>query len=758
VNAAGTPITEPSIAARQRFAGLRPLFYQLLSYAVVGVSNVLVTLTVLNAIVYFGGITGGWRLLAANVVATGLAIVNSYIWNSMFTFRSGALLHGQLFVRFLMVNLAGFAVNQVIFSSIVFSLLSQSELHTNVASTLAQLVAISVQFVCNFVGLRFWAYRLPPQPAPPPPPLAAGVIDRPLALDAELTSIVAGERSAHAIWAARHWIAAYLGITALMLAYGWYSTLWLELNNGDGTARVTQAFAVLFSRDPHLGALSLIWPPIPALVDLPLVALLQPFGHAFYAGSVMGALFTAGAVLYLFACLRELGTGKWTAALLALAFLTHQHIYQSAAAGLSEAPSAFFMLASLLYFLRWMKSEESGQLIIASLMGAAATMCRYEAMFWVAGMALAAALIINRGLPYVGWLRLATPRPALPKGALGASMTAFLAPFVFVIGLWLWVNWQIKGNPLHWLIGPGSTRESPDTAAVFGEGFPLYYAYHSLSGTLELTMSRIVGLSPLMLIATLVLIVVALRKRSLETLAIGIVAWSTIAFPIGTAYTGSLPPWVRYWYWLAPMGIVLACYGLNMVRHTGMRLFLTFPLILLAFWPNLRIFTETYGAFDKEQPSQRERLMNAIFTNTDLYSIESRQTLANEFEEVARTANRLTDSDALIMLDTVGVGGPIPMFADHPQRYVTTTDRDFEASYLFRAWDTVDYVLVPFPNFDNQVRSILIQAYEDLWADGAPWAELVTEIPGPSQWRLYRVIKPEAALAVPPPGPTTRGE
>ena len=739
----GTPAAETSLP-RQRFSGLRPLLYQLLSYMLVGVTNLIVTLTVLNALVFFGGIDGGWRLVLANVIATGLAVVNSYVWNSMFTFRSGALLHGQLFVRFLVVNLAGFVINQAIFTVIAFSLLQQTDLHTNVASTLAQLCAIAVQFVCNFTGLRFWAYRVAPQAAPAPPPLAAGVIERPLAIDVELTSIAAGEREARAIWRARYWIGAYAGVAGLLLIYGWYSTLWLEMNNGDGTARVTQAFAVLFSRDPHLGALSLIWPPIPAVSDLPIVALLQPFGHAFYAGSIMGALYTAGAVLLFFACLREIGTGKWTAALLSLALLTNQHIYQSAAAGLSEAPSAFFLLASLLYFLKWMKSEESGQLIIASLTGSAATMCRYEAMFWMAGMALAVALIINRGIPYVGWLRLADTRPAPLRGALGASLTAFLAPFVFVMGLWCWINWQIKGNPIFWLVGPGSTRESPDTAHVFGEGFPLYYAYGSISGTLELTISRIVGLSPLMLIATIVLAVVVLRRRSLEPVAIGIVAWSTIAFPIGTAYTGSLPPWVRYWYWLVPMGIVLACYGLSMVRGTGKRMFLTVPLVLLAFWPNLRIFTETYNAFDKEQPTHSERVMNAIFTNTDLYSIKSRQALAAEFEEVASWANRLTQPDDLILLDTVGIGGPVPMFAIHPQRYVTTTDRDFETSFLFQAWNTVDYVLVPFPNFDNQVRSILLQTYEEIWYDKEPWAELVAEIPGPSQWRLFRVIKPAA--------------
>ena len=265
--------------------------------------------------------------------------------------------------------------------------------------------------------------------------------------------------------------------------------------------------------------------------------------------------------------------------------------------------------------------------------------------------------------------------------------------------------------------------------------------------SLSLAVDRVTTLSPLIVLATAGLALYALRRRNVEVIAVGIVAWSITAFPTVTGYTGALPPWVRYWYWVVPMGFVLAAYGLHRIRLPGVRALAAGIVVVLAFVPNVRVFVETHDAFSIEQPGGGERVRNALLTTPDLGSVASRQASVDEYRRVAEAVEALTPPDALVMLDVIGPGGPIPMFARNPRRYVTTTDRDFEEEFLFRPWDTVDYVLVPFPTFDRFSRSLVLQAHDDIWEGAMPWTELVAEIDGPTRWRLFRVMPGAAATS-----------
>ena len=355
----------------------------------------------------------------------------------------------------------------------------------------------------------------------------------------------------------------------------------------------------------------------------------------------MGALFMAGAVALLFYVLREVGAGRALAALLTVAFLTQPHVYESATAGLSEAPFAMFLLASMLAYLRWLKNESSAMLAAAGLMAAGATMSRYEAMFWVMAMAFGIVITLRHSIPFLPYFRGPDDRPREEGGAVSGSLWTFAAPFGFVMAVWMWINIQIKGNPIFFLVGPGSTRTAPDTARVFGEGHPLYSAYHSFGDSLSLAVDQITLLSPLILLATAGLALYALRSRSVEVIAIGVVAWSITAFPVVTAYTGALPPWVRYWYWVVPMGLVLATYGLSRIPLPGLRMLATVAVVGLAFLPNLRVFINAYDAFTIEQPTRAERIRNGLFTTPDLGSVTARQDAVREYRLVAETVEEM---------------------------------------------------------------------------------------------------------------------
>ncbi|TMK20351.1 MAG: hypothetical protein E6G68_04770 [Actinobacteria bacterium] len=71
---------------------------------------------------------------------------------------------------------------------------------------------------------------------------------------------------------------------------------------GDAVARVANASYALYSRDPHLGAIGFVWPPLPTLVLMPLL----PFKAIFpvlvtrgFAANLATAAFMAGSVVQL---------------------------------------------------------------------------------------------------------------------------------------------------------------------------------------------------------------------------------------------------------------------------------------------------------------------------------------------------------------------------------------------------------------------------------------------------------------------------
>lgn len=725
--------------ARPGFGGWRPWGYHLLLLAAPGGVLALLGLVGLNGVVFYRGLSAPVEVVAAAAVMQLLGVVLVYGVLGALAFPGGRLGRGQFGTRFAVVTGAMSLISVAAFAAVAVPLLL-ADAHPNLATTAGEGVARPLSLLVWVLSLRYWAYR----PAPADDierPLLAGADWMPsVSLDPELTALAAGERMAATLTRWRGWLLSYVLIAAVLLVFGWYSSITIALNNGDGTARVTQAFNAVFSRDPHLGTLSLIWPPIPALVDIVFVVLLRPFDQVFFAGAAMGALFTAGAILVFYALLRELGAGWRMAALLTIAFATNQHVYQSSAAGLSEAPFAFFCIASILGYVRWMREEQSGQLIFAGLMASGAVMSRYEALFLAGAQAVGVVLVLSRQLPYVGWLRLSQERPRAADGAITGSLVALLAPFAFVMLVWTVVNYQIKGDPMFFLTGPGSTRTAPDTAKVYGPGFPLYYAYNSVSGTVSLAWDRLWYLSPLMGLSTVVLGLRALARRNLDILVLGIVAWSIVVFPIVTGYTGSLPPWVRYWYWLVPAGMMLAVVLLREIQSTAMRDLLSIGVVALAFLPNARIAYDTYHGFPTENLTHEEKLASALLTNVDLYHVPQRQQAVEEYRRVAALVNREVPPDAKLMLDVIGPGGPIPMFLDHPEQVVATTDRDFESEYLDRPWATVDYVLVPRPDFNNESRSVVLQKHLGIWRGVYPWTEFVAEVGRVEHWRLFRVV------------------
>jgi putative flippase GtrA len=127
---------------------------QFVKFAVVGGLGTIVNLAVLKLTLVLWGQFNASTPFVVEAFASGLAfavaVVNNYLLNRWWTFRSSGTMRTE-FLKFLVVSVAGLVLNEIVFS--VF----RAELHVNVL--VSQLVAIVCVLPLNFAVNKLWSFR-----------------------------------------------------------------------------------------------------------------------------------------------------------------------------------------------------------------------------------------------------------------------------------------------------------------------------------------------------------------------------------------------------------------------------------------------------------------------------------------------------------------------------------------------------------------------------------------------------------------------
>jgi hypothetical protein len=134
--------------------------------------------------------------------------------------------------------------------------------------------------------------------------------------------------------------ALFLACAAAYVAIG--AVLALHFNSliGDTQARVANAWYVLFSRDPHLGALGFVWQPLPSVLLLPILpfkAIWPALTQDAFAMVIESALTMAGSVCVLLGITRDLKLTRPTQWFIVALYALNPMIVYYAANGMSEA-------------------------------------------------------------------------------------------------------------------------------------------------------------------------------------------------------------------------------------------------------------------------------------------------------------------------------------------------------------------------------------------------------------------------------------
>lgn len=131
--------------------GYRNFLFDYLKYSIVGTSCGAIDLGVLNGLLYFFPTKQAVMLTLYNSLAYGLAVTNSYIWNSKFTFK--AKKNVKQFIAFTIQALVSLLIANLIFITGIklFSLNSTlpSWLATNIAKLLSMFLSSTASFFFN---------------------------------------------------------------------------------------------------------------------------------------------------------------------------------------------------------------------------------------------------------------------------------------------------------------------------------------------------------------------------------------------------------------------------------------------------------------------------------------------------------------------------------------------------------------------------------------------------------------------------------
>lgn len=270
------------------------------------------------------------------------------------------------------------------------------------------------------------------------------------------------------------WLAFILAAVAYV-ALAWrvvHVAGWVDWEVVSSTARAYDA--ALAGRTLNLSLMGFAQPPLPAILQIPVIYLVPQWATEAFAGPLVSALIGALAMALACRLLRETGVHALVAWLLLLLLAANPAWLAACITGSPLALVGLFGAATALCLLRWSRQRSLRDLILCGLVVAAAPMAAFEAV----SLPLAAAAVVL----VVLW------RSPRQPHELGGTLIALLLPAVYMLGGWALLCWVLVGDPLCSLRDVADARLFAATVGV------QFLAFAALLATAWLAGSNVVPL------------------------------------------------------------------------------------------------------------------------------------------------------------------------------------------------------------------------------------------------------------------------
>jgi hypothetical protein len=504
---------------------------------------------------------------------------------------------------------------------------------------------------------------------------------------------------------------------ALYLSYG------IQLFEPDAVSRVAEAYYVFFSGDPHLGAIGMVWNPLPSVFVLPLVFakfIAPSLVTRGIVADVVTAVFGGIGAAQLCSILEKLGFEKAWRLTIAALYAVNPLILLYGADGLSDIILMSSYLGALNGLLGYVRSRSLRALAAAGFWLAIGFGDRYEAVPFAAfaGIGLVLGLAGRRT-----WKE------------IGAALILLETPIVYAGAMWIYFNWLIMKDPLYFFNSPYGNAAQTSTGA--GVDHALEVARHNVMGTLSYAAHFLLLFWPVVLgLAAALWWSVGRRRDPIAPVLVGALAGS-VTLEISLTYVGLLAYWERYFMAYIPLGFVMAAFAASKLaaRHSRSSVWPgwvapTLALILLAGNVGTLVAMRIPSLSHPDG-----QVWGHILTD---HPMPPGSTFTYRTSVVAQYIN--AHPHLMVLMDTY-TAYEVVMQVKNPRQLVITSDEDF-ASILSNPRGRVSAFLVPRPKGAYRLDAI-DRRYPHLWAGKVKWTRLILAFNDPWHYRLYQ-IEPNA--------------
>ena len=124
-------------------------------FSLVGLSNAAIDVGVLNLFLWLEPTRDVPMLVLFNGVALVLANFNSYVWNTLWTFRGRAEHDTRQIVLFALQGLVNVGISNGLFWALVHPIIVYTEVPTYLAGNVAKIISVTVASTISFFIMRY---------------------------------------------------------------------------------------------------------------------------------------------------------------------------------------------------------------------------------------------------------------------------------------------------------------------------------------------------------------------------------------------------------------------------------------------------------------------------------------------------------------------------------------------------------------------------------------------------------------------------
>ncbi|UQZ83880.1 hypothetical protein SK3146_03087 [Paenibacillus konkukensis] len=517
------------------------------------------------------------------------------------------------------------------------------------------------------------------------------------------------------------WFMFFL-VFAVEFALGYYMAICLGFIHSDALSRVANAFFVLYSRQPHLGAIGFIWNPLPSFLEvivLTLYPIFKTLATHGLAGVIVSSFFAGLSAKLIYDAGTHFKLSTFLKIVLVLLYCFNPFILLFGADGMSDIPFIYFIMYATVHFTIWLREYGPGSLIKCAFALALAFWVRYEAA--MVGGAIAVCILL------IMWNKRSNDQLTFKERYFKTEASSIIAltPLAFSGILWVFFNYIIMGNPLYFLNSEYSNTAQSQTLA---ETSAQIQNVRSSLFTIMYYIGKKMAWFSAPYLTLIIIHLINGKLFSKDTIRATALFLCIPSLQVLLLFKGSSMVFFRYFMYIFPLMVALMPYTLFRAAWKKLSALLCIASLIV---------TGVMLSYALSKPNLAGDEYNVLlgFQRQGYYyqrQVDDRAISAWIDEHLPNNS---------IITDSSSSYGFI-LSSSNPKKYIINSDNALFNAFLDNpSPDTAEYALVPNNLLSNNLPSKLNDKYFKLYNEGMPWAELYHDFN--NEWRLYKIIKPQ---------------